>query len=95
MDFAFDARTEQLRAELLDFMVSHVHSAEPVFAEQRLLGRRAAGPRRQLVESNVPTALNTPARSGRLEAIPLVGDYGSGLGQRRSGSSQLRRRASI
>jgi acyl-CoA dehydrogenase len=46
MDFAFDARTEQLRAELLDFMVSHVHSAEPVFAEQRLLGRRAAGPLR-------------------------------------------------
>jgi len=34
MDFAFDARTEQLRAELLDFMVSQVHPAEPVFAEQ-------------------------------------------------------------
>lgn len=27
MDFAFDARTEQLRAELLDFMVSQVYPA--------------------------------------------------------------------
>ena len=34
MDFAFDGRTEQLRADLLDFMVSQVHPAEPVFAEQ-------------------------------------------------------------
>jgi acyl-CoA dehydrogenase len=34
MDFAFDARTEQLGAELVDFMVSQVHPAEPVFAEQ-------------------------------------------------------------
>ena len=34
MDFAFDARTEELRAELLEFMDSHVYPAEPVFHEQ-------------------------------------------------------------
>ncbi|KAA2265689.1 acyl-CoA dehydrogenase [Solihabitans fulvus] len=34
MDFAFDARTEELRAELLAFMDEFVYPAEPVFAEQ-------------------------------------------------------------
>jgi acyl-CoA dehydrogenase len=34
MDFALDARTEELRDDLLAFMDSHVHPAEPVFAEQ-------------------------------------------------------------
>jgi acyl-CoA dehydrogenase len=34
MDFAFDARTEELRERLLDFMDQHVYPAEPVFAEQ-------------------------------------------------------------
>jgi acyl-CoA dehydrogenase len=34
MDFALDERTEELRAELLDFMERHVYPAEPVFAEQ-------------------------------------------------------------
>jgi acyl-CoA dehydrogenase len=34
MDFEFDARTEQLRAELIAFMDQHVYPAEPVFAEQ-------------------------------------------------------------
>ncbi len=31
MDFGFDARTEELRAGLLDFMDAHVYPAEPVF----------------------------------------------------------------
>ncbi|WP_369779110.1 acyl-CoA dehydrogenase family protein [Streptomyces sp. R33] len=35
MDFAFDARTEELRARLLAFMDEHVYPAEPVAAEQR------------------------------------------------------------
>ena len=35
MDFAFDSRTEELRAELLAFLDEHVYPAEPVFAEQR------------------------------------------------------------
>jgi acyl-CoA dehydrogenase len=34
MDFAFDARTEELRANLMDFMEGHVHPAEPVFQEE-------------------------------------------------------------
>ncbi|WP_028660706.1 acyl-CoA dehydrogenase family protein [Nocardioides insulae] len=34
MEFTFDARTEELRSELLDFMDEHVQPAEPVFAEQ-------------------------------------------------------------
>src|SRR6476469_8864331 len=34
MDFSFDARTEELRATLLDFMQAHVEPAEPVFHEQ-------------------------------------------------------------
>ncbi|NJP33314.1 acyl-CoA dehydrogenase family protein [Micromonospora thermarum] len=34
MDFAYDERTEQLRAELTDFLERHVHPAEAVHAEQ-------------------------------------------------------------
>ena len=34
MDFAFDARTEELRERLLAFMDSHVYPAEKVFADQ-------------------------------------------------------------
>ncbi|MFJ5723360.1 acyl-CoA dehydrogenase family protein [Streptomyces sp. NPDC093149] len=35
MDFAFDARTEELRAKLLTFMDEHVHPAERIADEQR------------------------------------------------------------
>jgi acyl-CoA dehydrogenase len=34
MDFDFDARTEELRGQLLDFMDAHVYPAERVFEEQ-------------------------------------------------------------
>ena len=34
MDFALDARTEELREQLLDFMDSHVDPAEQVFEDQ-------------------------------------------------------------
>ncbi|MFI7607527.1 acyl-CoA dehydrogenase family protein [Micromonospora sp. NPDC049366] len=34
MDFAYDSRTEQLRAELTTFLDEHVYPAEPVHAEQ-------------------------------------------------------------
>lgn len=37
MDFAFDARTEELRERLLAFMDTHVHPAEEVAREQRAL----------------------------------------------------------
>ncbi|MGW1196248.1 acyl-CoA dehydrogenase family protein [Streptomyces sp. NPDC002536] len=35
MDFSFDARTEELRGRLLEFMDEHVHPAEAVAEEQR------------------------------------------------------------
>jgi len=34
MDFAFDAKTQEMRERLLLFMEEHVYPAEPVFAEQ-------------------------------------------------------------
>lgn len=34
MDFAFDAKAEHLRADLLDFMDGHVYPTESVFHEQ-------------------------------------------------------------
>ena len=34
MDFGYDARTEELRGQLLAFMDSHVYPAERVFAQQ-------------------------------------------------------------
>ena len=37
MDFAFDARTEELRARLLAFMDEYVYPAEAVAEEQRAL----------------------------------------------------------
>ncbi|MFJ9689944.1 acyl-CoA dehydrogenase family protein [Streptomyces bacillaris] len=37
MDFAFDARTEELRSRLLAFMDAYVYPAEPVAEEQRAL----------------------------------------------------------
>ncbi|WP_060179996.1 acyl-CoA dehydrogenase family protein [Streptomyces sp. IMTB 1903] len=53
MDFAFDARTEELRERLLAFMEEYVHPAEPVAAEQRA---RLASP------------WDTPAVFGELKA---------------------------
>jgi acyl-CoA dehydrogenase len=38
MDFAFDARTEELRQRLLAFMDEHVYPAEAVFSEQAASG---------------------------------------------------------
>jgi acyl-CoA dehydrogenase len=43
MEFAFDARTEDLRESLLDFMGSHVYPAEPVFTRSSA-GSRTSGP---------------------------------------------------
>ncbi len=53
MDFAFDARTEDLRGRLLAFMDEHVYPAEPVAEEQRA---RLASP------------WDTPAVVGELKA---------------------------
>ncbi len=75
MDFTFDAKTEQLQAELLDFMDSHVRPAEPVFAEQlAALDNRWAW-------STVPVLaeLRKQARSRGLWNLFLPGEHGAGL----------------
>ena len=75
MDFAFDARTGQLQTELADFMVSHVHPAEPVFAEQlAALDNRWAW-------STVPVLgeLRERARSRGLWNLFLPGGHGADL----------------
>jgi acyl-CoA dehydrogenase len=75
MDFQFDARTEELRANLLDFMDTHVHPAEQVFDEQ--LG--------QLDDTwawdSVPVLaeLRAEARNRGLWNLFLPGDHGAGL----------------
>lgn len=53
MDFAFDARTEELRAELLAFMDEHVHPAEKTAEEQR---------------AHLASPWDTPAIVGELKA---------------------------
>ena len=53
MDFAFDERTEQLRAELLAFMDEHVYPAEPEF-ERGDPGRRSPGSARRSWPSSGP-----------------------------------------
>ncbi len=75
MDFQFDARTEELRASLLDFMDTHVHPAEPVFEEQiAALDDRWAW-------DTVPVLaeLRAEARSRGLWNLFLPGDHGAGL----------------
>jgi len=75
MDFQFDAKTEELRANLLDFMDSHVHPAEAVLHEQ--LG--------QLEDpwawDSVPVLaeLRAEARSRGLWNLFLPGEHGAGL----------------
>jgi acyl-CoA dehydrogenase len=73
MDFAFDAKTEELRAKLLEFMDSHVYPAEAVFE-------------RQLAERDDPWAippvmdeLKAEARKRGLWNFFLPGDHGAGL----------------
>jgi acyl-CoA dehydrogenase len=73
MDFALDARTEELRQRLLEFMDSHVYPAEPV-AE------------RQLAEAEDPWSpppvlqdLKAEARRRGLWNFFLPGEHGAGL----------------
>jgi acyl-CoA dehydrogenase len=75
MDFAFDARTEELRARLLEFMDTHVYPAEPVFAAQiAALDNRWAW-------TTVPVLgeLRQQARSLGLWNLFLPGEGGAGL----------------
>ena len=79
MDFAFDARTQELRESLLDFMDTHVHPNEQVFADQ------LAGLDDRWAWSTAPVLqeLRTEARSRGLWNLFLpvghYGDLGAGL----------------
>ena len=75
MDFTFDARTEELRKDLLDFMDTHVHPAEPVFAEQ--LGQLED--RWAWSEVPVLAELRAEARRRGLWNLFLPGEHGAGL----------------
>ena len=74
MDFAFDARTEELRGQLLEFMDSHIYPAEPVFAEQM-----DEGPDRWSAHPPVMEELKAEARKRGLWNLFLPGEHGAGL----------------
>ena len=75
MDFTFDAKTEELRASLLDFMDRHVYPAEPVFHEQ--LGQLTD----KWAWDSVPVLaeLRAEARRRGLWNLFLPGEHGAGL----------------
>src|SRR3954449_9733474 len=75
MDFQFDARTEAMRAEMLDFMHAHVHPAEPVFHEQ------LAALHDRWAWSTVPVLqeLRTEAKKRGLWNVFLPSEGGGGL----------------
>jgi acyl-CoA dehydrogenase len=75
MDFAFDARTEELQARLLDFVETHVYPAEHVFHEQlEALENRWAW-------TSVPVLaeLRAEAQARGLWNLFLPGSQGAGL----------------
>ncbi|OLR92260.1 acyl-CoA dehydrogenase family protein [Actinokineospora bangkokensis] len=75
MDFAYDARTEELRATMLDFMDSHVYPAEAVFGQQLAeLGDRWAWD-----SAPVLAQLRERARELGLWNLFLPGAEGGGL----------------
>src|SRR5690606_38951510 len=70
-----DAKTEELRERLLDFMATHVYPAEPVF-EQQL----AAQPDRWAWDTvPVLAELRAEARRRGLWNLFLPGEHGAGL----------------
>jgi acyl-CoA dehydrogenase len=75
MDFEFDARTEELRATLLDFMDSHIYPNEGVFQEQ------LAALDNPWAWTSVPVLreLKAEARSRGLWNLFLPGEHGAGL----------------
>ncbi|GAA1070062.1 acyl-CoA dehydrogenase family protein [Kitasatospora arboriphila] len=74
MDFSFDARTEELRSRLLDFMDEHVYPAEPVLAAQ------LADPAREpWTIPPVVAELQAGARERGLWNLFLPGEAGAGL----------------
>ncbi len=77
MDFAHDARTEQLSGELEDFMASHVLPAEPVLAAQA--AELAADPATAWTTPQVVHDLKAEARRRGLWNLFLPGTLGAGL----------------
>ncbi|WP_033294024.1 acyl-CoA dehydrogenase family protein [Amycolatopsis jejuensis] len=73
MDFAFDARTEELRGQLLEFMDSHIYPAEAVFHEQ--VAERAD----PWSTPPIVAELKAEARKRGLWNFFLPGDHGAGL----------------
>ena len=73
MDFAFDAKTEELRQQLLEFMDDYVYPAEPVFAEQM------AGLADPWTAPPVVEDLKAQARTRGLWNLFLPGEHGAGL----------------
>jgi acyl-CoA dehydrogenase len=73
MDFAYDARTEELRGRLLAFMDEFVHPAEPVFAAQRESATDRFSPPPVVAE------LQAAARERGLWNLFLPGENGAGL----------------
>ncbi|MEO7234347.1 MAG: acyl-CoA dehydrogenase family protein, partial [Lapillicoccus sp.] len=78
MDFASDARTEELRATLLDFMDTDVHPAEAVFAREMDELERA-GDRWAWTRTPVLASLREGARARGLWNAFLPGEQGAGL----------------
>ncbi|UQS25464.1 acyl-CoA dehydrogenase family protein [Amycolatopsis thermalba] len=73
MDFAFDAKTEELRERLLEFMDSHIYPAEPVYEEQ--LAQRD----NEWTFPPVVEDLKAEARKRGLWNFFLPGEHGAGL----------------
>jgi acyl-CoA dehydrogenase len=73
MDFAFDERTERLRAEMLAFMDEHVYPAEAVFTEQ------VAAATNPWARVPVMEDLKAEARRRGLWNLFLPGEHGAGL----------------
>ncbi|MFJ9442087.1 acyl-CoA dehydrogenase family protein [Kitasatospora sp. NPDC101235] len=74
MDFAYDARTNEVRAQLLAFMDEHVYPAEPVLAAQ--LADRDRDP---WAIPPVVADLQAEARKQNLWNLFLPGELGAGL----------------
>ncbi|MFI2607562.1 acyl-CoA dehydrogenase family protein [Kitasatospora sp. NPDC018619] len=90
MDFAYDARTNELREQLLAFMDEHVYPAEPVLAAQLADrcadGGAARGPGRPAGQAPdrwavppVVAELQAEARKQNLWNLFLPGELGAGL----------------
>jgi acyl-CoA dehydrogenase len=75
MDFALDSHTLELRESLMEFMDSHVHPAESVFAEQ------LAALENRWAWDSVPIVaeLRTEAHRRGLWNLFLPGEHGAGL----------------